>query len=349
MKKILLQTGICLSAACAMPVAIGKDAVAPNYVLTDHWNTGGSGGWDYLAVDGAGKRLFVTRSDRVDVLDLANGKLLGQVAPTNGVHGVALAPSLGKGYASNGKGDSVTVFDLKTLATTATIAIDGHNPDAIVFDAPTSRVFTFNGRSNDATVIDAVTEKTVATIPLGGKPEFAISDGKGRVYVNIEDRGELSMIDARAAKVLATWKLTDCEEPSGLAFDPAHARLFSVCQNGHLVVTDAQSGKHVTTVAIGKGPDAVAFDAERHLVFSSNGEDGTLTIIQQQSADRYDVLANLPTQHSARTLALDPQSHRLFLAAAQFEPLPAEHAAHQRPAMKAGSFTVLVAATPGAQ
>jgi DNA-binding beta-propeller fold protein YncE len=238
----------------------------------------------------------------------------------------------------------VTVFDLKTLATSATIPIAGHNPDAIVFDAPSARVFTFNGRSHDATAIDAKSGKPVATIALSGKPEFAVSDGKGRIFVNIEDRAELSEIDTKAAKLVATWPLPGCEEPSGLALDVAHARLFSVCQNGHMVVTDARSGRHVATVAIGSGPDAVAFDSDRQLVFSSNGEDGTLSVIHEDSADRYTVLGNLSTQRSARTLALDARSHRLFLAAAEFEPLPANHQPHQRATMKPDSFTVLVAA-----
>lgn len=333
-------------AGCPVP-APASPAAATGYAITARWTMGDAGGWDYLAVDAAGGRLFVTRSNHVAVLDLSDGHVLGQIGPTNGVHGVALAPQLGKGYASNGRGDAVSVFDLKSLATTATIAIDGHNPDAIVFDAPTARVFTFNGRSNDASVIDANTDKPIARIPLGGKPEFAVSDGKGRLYVNIEDRAELVMIDARSMKAVARWPLAECKEPSGLAIDVADARLFSVCGNGHLVVTDAKSGRHVATLAIGQGPDAVAFDATRHLIFSSNGADGTLTVIRQHSADRYAVLGNLPTQRSARTLALDPRSHRVFLATAEFEPRPAGAAPQQRPAIKAGSFAVLVAAPSG--
>ena len=338
--------GLGLVAACALPGALpsayAKDTRAPAYALSAPWSVGGAGGWDDLTVDAAGRRLFVTRSDHVAVLGLEDGKSLGQVTPTSGVHDVALAPKLGKGYASNGRGDSVTVFDLKTLATTATIAIEGHNPDAIVFDEPSARVFTFNGHSHDATVIDTASEKAVATIALSGKPEFAVSDRKGRIFVNIEDRAELSEIDTKAAKVLATWKLADCEEPSGLALDVEHARLFSVCQNGHLVVTDAASGRHVATVAIGSGPDGVVFDAQRHLVFSSNGEDGTLTIIHQQSADRYEVLQNLPTRKSARTLALDLKTHRVFLAAADFEAATEVSTPKARPKMKQGSFKVLV-------
>jgi len=240
--KCFAQTTLALlGVACGIAAAQAKDA-APAYAVAAHWNIGGAGGWDYLAVDAAGQRLFVTRGDRVVVLDIASGKPLGEVGPTSGVHGVALAPALGKGFASNGKGDSVTQFDLKSLATTATIKIEGHNPDAIVFDAPSARVFTFNGKSHDATAIDAKTARPVATIALPGKPEFAVSDGKGRVYANIEDTSELVAIDTKAAKVVATWKLDGCEEPSGLALDAAHMRLFSVCGNQRMAVTDAKSG-----------------------------------------------------------------------------------------------------------
>jgi DNA-binding beta-propeller fold protein YncE len=324
--------------------AVADSSPAQTWQVNARWAIGGTGGWDYLSLDAATHRLFVTRSDHVAVVDIDHGKMLGEVRPTEGVHGVALAPGLNRGYASNGRGDSVTVFDLKSLATLKTIPIEGHNPDAILFDEPTQRVFTFNGHSKDATVIDAKTDRPIATIALTGKPEFAVSDGAGRLYLNIEDRAELTTIDARTAKVVATWPLPGCEEPSGLALDRARQRLFSVCQNGRLVVTDAKSGHHVADVPIGKGPDAVAFDAQRHLVFSSNGEDGTLTVIHQNDADHYTVVANVPTQKSARTLAIDPPSQRVFLAAAEFEPAPApvEGKPKTRPAMKADSFVILV-------
>ncbi len=331
--------------AAAGPVA-AEPAPTASSPLAARWSVGGSGGWDYLAFDAASHRLFVTRSDRVAVIDAGNGKPLGEVRPTEGVHGVALAPALNRGYASNGKGDSVTVFDLKSLATLKTIPIMGHNPDAILFDAPTAHVFTFNGHSKDATVIDAKTDKPVATIALSGKPEFAVSDGAGHVYVNIEDRNELSEIDTHTNKVVATWPLTGCEEPSGLALDAAHHRLFSVCQNGQLAVTDAKTGHHVANVAVGAGPDAVGFEAQTQQVFSSNGEDGTLTVIHEDTPDRYTVQATLPTQKSARTLAIDPASHRVFLAAAEFEATPAAVAGKPRvrPAMKPDSFAILVVA-----
>ncbi|MEP7043986.1 MAG: YncE family protein [Dokdonella sp.] len=327
----------CLTTAAAAP--------ATAYTIGARWTLGGSSRWDYLNVDAAARRLFVTRADHVDVINIDNGTLQGTVQPTEGVHGVAVAANLHKGYASNGRGDSVSVFDLTTLATLKTIPIAGHNPDTIVFDAPSAQVFTFNGKSHDATVIDTRSDAPVATIALAGVPEFAVSDGSGRIYLNIEDRAELDVIDTRHAKLVATWPLPGCEEPSGLALDAKNHRLFSVCANGHLVVTNAVSGRQVAAVPIGQGPDAVAFDAERHLVFSANGVDGTLSVIHQDDADHYVVAATVPTQKSARTLALDPVSHRVFLAAAEFEPAPAAVAGQPkpRPALKPGSFAILVA------
>lgn len=337
---------------CLFPIVVGAAAppVRPSpdapYAVVAHWPVAGNTRWDYLSIDRERHRLFVTRGDRVAVIDLATGKALGDVTPTDGVHGVALAQQLGKGYASNGHGDSVTVFDLATLAVVKTVPIEAHNPDAIVFDAPSRRVFTFNGRSNDATVIDAVSDTVVETVALPGTPEFAVSDGHGRVYVNIEDRAELVAIDTRKAKVVATWALGGCEEPSGLALDTARGRLFSVCANEQMTVTDARSGKVVAVVPIGKGPDAVAYDEGTHEVFSSNGRDGTLTVVRQNDADHYTVIGTVPTRTSARTLALDPASHRIYLAAADFEPAAASPAgqAQGRPAMKDGSFEIVVVA-----
>ncbi len=334
-----------LVAAGSIDAKTAANATSPPIA---RWSVDGTGGWDYLTFDESAQRLFVTRSDRVVVLDAGTGKPLGEVRPTDGVHGVALAPNLNRGYASNGKGNSVSVFDLKTLTMLKTIPIEGRNPDAIMFDAQTGHVFTFNGHSKDATVIDAKTDAVIATIALSGKPEFAVSDGVGHVYVNIADRSELSEIDTHFNKVIATWPLTGCEEPSGLALDAVHHRLFSVCQNGQLAVTDARSGRHVANVPIGQGPDAAGFDAQTQQVFSSNGEDGTLTVIHEDTPDRYTVSTTLPTQKSARTLAIDLASHRLFLAAAAFEPAPPQAVGQPRvrPAMQPDSFAILVV-TPG--
>jgi YVTN family beta-propeller protein len=295
-------------------------------------------------VDEGLRRLYLSRSDRVVVLDADNGKVVGEIPHTDGVHGIAIAADLGHGYTSNGKSNSVTVFDLKTLKPIKEVKIDGQNPDVILYDQGKSRVYIFNGRSNDASVIDAKTFEPIGKVALGGKPEFAVSDGHGRMYVNIEDKAELAVVDESALKVVATWPLESCEEPTGLAFDDAHHRLFSVCQNEKLVVTDSKDGHRVASVAIGKGPDGAAFDASRGLVFSSNGAAGTLTIVHEDDPEHFHVVDNLATQKSARTLTLDAKTHRLFLPAAEFgaTPAPTAEQPHPRPTMVPDTFTVLV-------
>lgn len=331
--------------------APSAQVAAPAYALIERHVVGGPGGWDYLLADSASGHLFVSRADRVLVVNMADGSLAATIPGTDGVHGFALVPELGRGYTSNGRTDSLTVFDLATLKPTGTLAAGGHNPDAILYDRASKHLFTFNGRSKDVSVIDPVTEKMIATIPVGGKPEFAVTDDKGRIFFNIEDTNELAQIDSRDAKLVARWKLAGCEDPSGLAFDEAHHRLFSVCQNGKMVVTDGTSGKSVASVAIGKGPDAAAYDAQRGLIFSSNGVDGTLTIIRQIDADHYAVAQNLPTQPSARTLALDAKSHRVYLVAAKFgpKPEPTKDQPHPRAPVLDDSFEVLVVGTAGTQ
>ena len=322
---------------------------APAYAIVGRHVIGGPGGWDYLLADPASRHLFVSRSDRVLVVDLADGALAATIPGTDGVHGVALVHELGRGYTSNGRADSLSVFDLATLKPTGTIAVSGHNPDAILYDKASRHLFTFNGRSKDVSVIDPQTEKTVATIVVGGKPEFAVTDDKGHIFFNIEDTSELAQIDARSAKLVARWKLEDCEDPTGLAFDEAHHRLFSVCQNGKMVVTDSVNGKSIASAAIGKGPDAAAYDAQRGLVFSSNGADGTLTVVRQIDADHYAVVQTLSTQPSARTLALDAESHRVYLVAAKFGPKPEPTKEQPRPRAPVldDSFEVLVVGTAG--
>lgn len=317
-----------------------------SYAVTQRFKLGEPGGWDYLAVDADKHRLFISRADRVMVVNSDDGKALGTIADTQGVHAIVLVPTLGRGFTSNGRANTLTEFDLTTLKTLRTLPAGGQNPDAMLYDAHSKHLFAFNGRSHDVSVIDPVSGKLVATIPAGGKPEFAVSDGRGQVFVNIEDTAELKRIDVNTNTVSATWKLDDCDEPTGLALDAAHGRLFSVCQNGKMAVTDASTGKHVASVAIGKGPDAAAFDAERSLVFSSNGEDGNLTVAHEDSADSYRVLANVATQKSARTMALDAASHRIYLVAAEFGPAPAPSAEqpHPRPPVKDGSFSVLTVA-----
>jgi len=316
------------------------------FAMVARWLLGGAGGWDYLALDPQGSRLFVTRATHVDIISTTSGAIVGSIADTAGVHGVALAPELKRGYTSNGAAATVTEFELDTLRIVRVAKVSGTNPDAIVFDPIGNLVLTFNGGSSNATVLDATTLNIVATIELPDKPEFAVVDGAGRVFVNIESaQGQVVVIDGRTLAVTATWPLPGCARPSGLALDRAHQRLFSVCDAKVMAVTDAVSGRHVADVPIGEHPDAAAFDPELDLVFSSNG-DGTLTVVEELDPDHYRVAATLPTQKSARTLALDPRSHRVYLVAAQFGPTPQATAAvpRPRPPVLPSSFTILVAA-----
>jgi len=337
-----------VAVAWLVPVAAGLtqfafSPAAAGASVHDRWKLGGPGGWDLLAVDSSTRRLFITRSDRVDVIDADSGKPVGQIAHTDGVHGVALAADLGRGYTSNGRANTITVFDAKTLKPLQEIKVDGQNPDAIIYDSATKRVLSFNGRSSNASAFDGRTGKAVGTVALGGKPEWAASDGRGRVFVNIEDKAELVVIDSRTLRVTAHWPLTGCEEPTGLALDARHNRVFSVCQNQKMVVTDGSDGRQVASVAIGHGPDGAAFDAGRDLVYSSNG-DGTLTVVHEDDPEHFSVVENIATQKSARTLALDAKTQRIFLAAADFgaPPEPTAEQPHPRPPMVADSFAILV-------
>ncbi len=311
--------------------------------VLQRWKIGGDGGWDYLTV-GAAHRLFLSRGTRVDVVDTDSGTVIGTVADTLGVHGIALAPDLHRGFTSNGKADSVTAFDLDTLKTLQEVKVPAHNPDAILYEPAGKHVFTFNGKSKDVTVLDAQTLAIVATLPVPDKPEFAADGGEGRIYVNIESEpGQMVVIDSRKLVVEATWPLDGCDSPTGLAIDRTHHRLFSVCDGKIMAITNAESGKAVARVPIGEGPDAAAYDAQRGLVFSSNGE-GNLTVVRQKSADRYDVVATVPTQRGARTMALDPATGKVYLVTSEFGPPPAATAdqPHPRPLPIPGSFTVLV-------
>lgn len=300
---------------------------------------GGTGGWDYLSFDAQRQHLFVSRGDRVLVIDTRQMHQVGSIDNTSGVHGIAIAQDLKQGFVSDGLTASVTVFDLDSLKTVATIDGTGEKPDAIVYEPGSHRVWTFNGKSHNASVIDPVAKRVIDTVALPGKPEFAVTDADGHIFVNIEDRSELVQIDAGSHKVLQTWSLAPCESPSGLAIDVAHHRLFSVCDNEKMAVTDSVTGHLVTTVPIGSGPDAVVFDAGDATVYSSNGESGTITAVHEDDSDHFSVKATVPTQLSARTLALDPQQHRLYLSAAT---LGKDQPAGQRPSMVPGSFVLLV-------
>lgn len=298
---------------------------------------GGEGGWDYVTVDSDARRLYVSRGTHVMVFDADSYAAVGDIPDTQGVHGIAIASEFGRGFTSNGRANTATIFDLKTLKTIATVAT-GTNPDAIVYDSVTKRVFTLNGRSKDATAINAADGTVAGTIPLGGKPEFAAADGKGTIYVNIEDTSELVHFDAKDLKVLHRWPQKPCQEASGLAMDLKNRRVFSGCDNKMMAVIDADSGKVVATPPIGEGVDANGFDPATQLAFASNGE-GTLTVVHEDSPDKYAVVENVPTKRSARTMGLDLKTHNIFLPAADFDPpAPGE----RRGKMKPGSFVIVV-------
>jgi hypothetical protein len=276
------------------------------------------------------------------VLDLDSGKTVGDIADTPGVHGIALAPELGRGFISNGREGTVSIFDLKTLATSSKVKV-GDNPDAILYDPATKRVFTFNGKSQDSTVIDATNGKVLSTIKLDGKPEFAASDGKGEVFVNIEGKSELTAIDANKLEVKTKWPLAPCQEPSGLSMDQKTRRLFAGCDNKMMAVVDADSGKVLATPPIADGVDATAFDDSTGLAFASCGE-GVLTVVKEESPDKFSVAENVPTQQGARTLALDSKTHKVYVVTAKFGPPPAATAEnpHPRRTILSDSFVVLV-------
>ncbi len=294
----------------------------------------GDGGWDYLTVDEVNGHLFVSHGLQVNVVDLKRGVQIAMIPDTKGVHGIAIANDLKKAFISNGRDTSVTVIDLEKYTLITKIHVTGNNPDAILYDPFTHRVFTFNGRSSNSTVIDALDNKVIGTIPLSGKPEFSQSDGKGKIYVNIEDKSTIAMINATSLKVEAEWPIAPGVEPSGLALDNVNHRLFSVCGNKLMTVTDANTGKVITTVPIGDRCDGVAFDPSTKRIFSSNGE-GTITVVQQESADNYSVLETIPTQAGARTIAVDRTTHHLYLSAGEYEP------GEGRRPVKPGTFAVL--------
>ena len=322
--------------------AVALAAAGPGYHVVTTYRVGGDGGWDYLTTDSDARRVYISRGTHVMVIDADSGKSVGDIADTPGVHGIALAPELGRGFVSNGREGTVSIFDIKTLATSSKVKV-GDNPDAILYDPATKRVFTFNGRSQDSTAIDAATGKVLGTIKLDGKPEFAASDAKGEIFVNIEDKSELVAIDPAKLEVKAKWPLAPCTEPSGLAIDRKHRRLFVGCDNKMMAVVDADSGKVLATPAIGDGVDATAFDDETGLAFASCGGDGVLTVVKEDSPGKF-TAENVTTQKGGRTLALDSKTHKVFVVSAQFGPRPAPTADNPRPRppILPDSFVVLV-------
>ncbi len=319
--------------AAAVPVFAQQQ-----FKVTDRVKLGGEGFWDYLTYDQNSQRLFITRGSQVMVVDTKTLKVTGDIPDLSAIHGVALAPELNRGFVSNGGDNTVTVFDLKTLKKLDSVKV-GERPDAILYDPFSKRVFTFNARSQDSTAVDGATGKVVGTIALGGKPEFPATDGKGKLYVNIEDKSQIAEVDVSKLSVLNTWSIAPCEEPSALAFDVEHHRLFSGCHNKMMAVVNSDSGKVVTTVPIGEGVDAGRFNPKTQQVFMSCGE-GVLTIIHEDSPDRYTVTQNLPTVRGARTMALDKENDIAYLVTAQREDKPV--APGQRPEMVPGSFELIV-------
>ena len=334
MKKLILL--FCLA------FAANSYAADPGYHIIKRLKVGGEGGWDYLTVDNAARRLYISRSTHVMVIDLDTDKVVGDIPNTPGVHGIAIAKELNRGFTSNGKADTSTIFDLKTLKVLGEVKTGG-NPDAIIYEPATKKVFTFNGRSKDATVFSAATGKVLKTIPLGGKPEFSTVDGKGKVYVNNEDTNEVLEIDGRKAIVSRKFSLKPCEEPSGMAIDAERGRVFSGCHNRVMTVLDTKTGKVLATPPIGANVDGNGFDPGTGLAFSSNG-DGTLTVVREASPGTYEVMETVATQHGARTMAIDLKTHNIYLPTALFMPPKAAtaEAPKPRPEMVKDSFEVLV-------
>jgi DNA-binding beta-propeller fold protein YncE len=324
-------------------LAVPSRGADNQYKLLKEIPVGGEGGWDYLAVDQYARRLYVSHTTKVVVIDIDKDAVAGEIADTPGVHGIAIAPKLGLGFTSNGRENKASVFDLKTLKTNSKVDT-GDNPDAILFEPGQQEVYTFNGRGNSATVFEAMTGKVVATISLSGKPEYAVAyPAAGRVYNNIEDKSEVAVIDTKTHKVVSTWPIAPGEEPSGMAFDAQHQRLFLGCGNKMMVMMDSTSGKVVASVPIGEGVDATKFDSATQLAFCSSG-DGTVTIAHEDSPDKLTVVQTLKTEPRAKTMALDPKTHKIYLASAKFGAAADQPSGGKkgRPSAVPGTFKVLV-------
>lgn len=329
MKKVFALLALVAFAA----LGFSQSSPAP-YKQVAKYNLGGEGGWDYLRYDPDGNRLFIAHGTSILVVDAASGNKLGEM-PAQGAHGIALVPEKNLGFFTNGRAGTVTVFDTKTLKPTGEIKA-GEGPDAIIYDEHSKRVIVMNGHGKDVMVIDPDSLKVEKDIPLGGKLEFAAAD-KGHVYVNVEDMGEIAVIDSKTWMATARWKLDGCEDPGGLAIDEKHGALFSACGNAKMFVVSTASGKTIATVPTGEGTDAARYDAGLNYALASNGA-GTLSVIGEKHK-KYELVGNVDTQRGARTMALDPVSHKVFLVTAEFGP-PVE--GQRRPPIKPGTFTLLV-------
>jgi YVTN family beta-propeller protein len=323
-------------------ISVNAQSGDSKFKIANKFDIIGDNGWDYLTSDDSSGRLFISHGNMVQVVDEKSGVIIGTIPDTKGVHGIAIANDLNKGYISNGRDSSVTVFDLKTLSVLAKIKVTGRNPDAILYDYFSHKVFTFNGGSSNSTVIDANEDKVIETIKLDGKPEFSTTNGKGKIYVNIEDKSKVCVINSVTLKVEKNWPIAPGDGPSGMAIDDENQRLFLVCGNKLMVVIDNESGKVVTTLPIGERVDGVAFDPGRKCAYSSNG-DGTITVVKEENKDQFKVLENVITQKGARTITINKITHHLFLPTAEYNPAspPTADNPRPRPSIKPGTFVIL--------
>jgi YVTN family beta-propeller protein len=308
---------------------VGNAQSSSRYRVVKKIAVGGEGGWDYITFDARSHRLFASHGTKVEVISTDSDKVIGEIPKTEGVHGIAVANEFGRCFISNGRASTVSIVDLKTLKLIDTVTV-GKNPDAILYDPFSKRVFVFNGRSNDATILDAKKGTVLSTLPLGGKPEFSVTNGKGRVFVNIEDKSEIVAIDAKEMKILSRWPIKPGEEPSGLAIDVKNNRLFSVCSNKLMIILDADKGTVIASLPIGDRTDGCAFDWQMGLMFSANGE-GTMTVVREDSPSKFSVLETVKTQIGGRTITVDPATHTLYIPTAEFGPAPAPTAERPRP------------------
>ena len=338
MKKIY-----CILAAFILMLNAHAQTNTAKYKVIKKISVSGDGGWDFLTIDEAAQHLFLSHGSEVNVVDLKTDKTIFTIPDTKGVHGITIANDLNKGFISNGKDTSITVFDLKTFATLEKVKIKGLNPDAILYDEFSHRVFSFNGKSNDATVLDAKTNKIIGSINFEGKPEVAVTDGQGTIYVNIEDKSTITVIDAMTMKIKNVWPLSPGVEPTGLALDVASGRLFSGCANKMMVVISAQNGKIINTLPIGDHCDGVAFDPEKKCVYVTNGE-GTITVAKEGNDRRFNVIETVLTQKGAKTICLNTKNHCVYTPVAEFgeSPEPTKDNPKPRPSIIPNSFVVLV-------
>lgn len=322
---------------------VAPPLAAQKYEITHTYNVGGEGGWDYVIPDPPRHRLFVARQNRVSVIDMNDGRLIAEIPGVNGAHGIALVPDIGRGFATSGNDSSILMFDAQSYKGLLKIRA-GAGADAIIYDPGSKHIFSFNGDANTSTVVDPRRGTVIANIPLGGKPEYAQSARDGMVYVNLEDSSQIVELDTKTNTVTRRWSLAPCKNPSSLAIDIRRQRLFSGCRNGVMAISDYKNGTVVAAVPIGQGVDGAGYDATRRHVYASNG-DGTLTVIRQDSPNKYSVIETVQTGEHARTMGIDPATQRIYLAAAKFEPVPTDSTAaspRRGPLMMPGSFTIIV-------